>query len=333
MPRYARTKRKFETEIATLHGSEREFTIYPKSIFITTDYLTKKKIPRGTQVAAFKLDGKNQYVRWPLPEDAAEEAKDPMEGFKPDEYKIAWAKALRDTSNHIMVNAKAGSGKTWGLCYALREMDEVKDTACFAFGVDASVQMKLLMPSWVQVSTLHSEALKACTAHYGKLRVRKDKLWDIINELIPADGPDRRICRSVAEAVGKCKADAIHTGDLEGIKATIEYYGVECTPAWLDTVVEYVNDVMVASVDLDTWGIEFDDMGWLIAIDDIPLPHYNLIGIDEAQDLCKNQHMMVEKWVNSGARIIAVGDPHQSLYWFRGCLGQLLPTSRTIGDQ
>jgi superfamily I DNA/RNA helicase len=48
-----------------------------------------------------------------------------------------------------------------------------------------------------------------------------------------------------------------------------------------------------------------------------PFPSYKLVMVDEAQDLSLIQHVMLNKLCRA-SRLIAVGDPCQSIYGFRG---------------
>lgn len=65
---------------------------------------------------------------------------------------------------------------------------------------------------------------------------------------------------------------------------------------------------------------DHDDTLWWAALhaDELQFPHYDVVLADEVQDFNKNQQIMLKKLMESGARIIAVGDPHQSIYRFRG---------------
>jgi ATP-dependent exoDNAse (exonuclease V) beta subunit len=48
---------------------------------------------------------------------------------------------------------------------------------------------------------------------------------------------------------------------------------------------------------------------------DLPMPKYDLLLIDEAQDLSKCQQALAKK---AGRRLVFVGDPKQALYGFCG---------------
>ena len=65
---------------------------------------------------------------------------------------------------------------------------------------------------------------------------------------------------------------------------------------------------------------DHDDTLWWAAMhaDELQWPHYDVVLADEVQDFNKNQQVMLKKLNQAGARIVAVGDPWQAIYRFRG---------------
>ncbi len=76
-------------------------------------------------------------------------------------------------------------------------------------------------------------------------------------------------------------------------------------------------DAMIAR----TSGYDFSDQEYLPLRLDLPLQKFDLILVDEAQDLSSLQIEMIRR--SAGDRVIFVGDQNQSIYGFRGSL----PTS------
>jgi len=69
----------------------------------------------------------------------------------------------------------------------------------------------------------------------------------------------------------------------------------------------------------NTMKIDFTDMiylpfKWSLS----PATKYDFLFIDECQDLSKAQFAVAAKYVKSGGRVLAVGDPQQSIYGFTG---------------
>ena len=64
--------------------------------------------------------------------------------------------------------------------------------------------------------------------------------------------------------------------------------------------------------------IDFTDMLWLPVEMNLPVPQYDNVFIDEAQDLSPLQLALVLKAWNGNGTFVAVGDRHQSIYAFAG---------------
>jgi superfamily I DNA/RNA helicase len=65
----------------------------------------------------------------------------------------------------------------------------------------------------------------------------------------------------------------------------------------------------------NTKEIDFDDMLWLPIVLSIPMKKRDLLVVDEAQDLNRNQQ---EAALRLGNRIVIIGDINQAIYGFRG---------------
>jgi superfamily I DNA/RNA helicase len=65
---------------------------------------------------------------------------------------------------------------------------------------------------------------------------------------------------------------------------------------------------------------DFDDDLWFSAIhaDELKWPKYEVVFADEVQDFNVAQQIILKKLAENGAKIVAVGDPNQAIYRFRG---------------
>lgn len=64
--------------------------------------------------------------------------------------------------------------------------------------------------------------------------------------------------------------------------------------------------------------VDFDDMLYRAVRDNLNLPKFDFVFVDEAQDTNPIQLAILRKIMAPGARLIAVGDPAQAIYGFRG---------------
>lgn len=122
----------------------------------------------------------------------------------------------------------------------------------------------------------------------------------------------------------KNNQDRDYTPDM--IEKTIEllrYTMPGGLPRYLDSQ-ELAN---VRDQDDTLWyaAIHADDMNWHT--------NYKVVLMDEVQDFNKCQLIMAKKLKETGARVIGVGDPHQSMYLFRGSDASAFDELKTIiGD-
>jgi hypothetical protein len=76
----------------------------------------------------------------------------------------------------------------------------------------------------------------------------------------------------------------------------------------------------------ESCSIDYDDQFWLpIVRPDIRIKKFPWVIVDEAQDLNPAQMKLVMMSVLSNGTIVVVGDPHQSIYAFRGADSQAMP--------
>jgi len=64
--------------------------------------------------------------------------------------------------------------------------------------------------------------------------------------------------------------------------------------------------------------LDFDDLLYLAVKEGIRLPTFDNVLVDEAQDTNAVQRAIIRKIMHEGSRLVAVGDPSQSIYGFRG---------------
>jgi DNA helicase-2/ATP-dependent DNA helicase PcrA len=72
--------------------------------------------------------------------------------------------------------------------------------------------------------------------------------------------------------------------------------------------------------------VDFDDMLYRAVRDHINLPKFDFVFVDEAQDTNPIQREILRKILKPEGRLIAVGDPYQAIYGFRGSDSDALAT-------
>jgi DNA helicase-2/ATP-dependent DNA helicase PcrA len=146
------------------------------------------------------------------------------------------------------------------------------------------------------------------------------KTAELLETIVGPDDHYDKLREQVRSLLAIVQADAVRPGDLEGIRKTLgnEGYDFCVAEAEADKVVELTNAVLVEGMDVKKYGFTFDDALYICAIEDVEFPHIDVVLVDEIQDWNNCQLTILAKWITAGARIVAIGDPDQSLYGFRG---------------
>lgn len=252
-------------------------------------------------------------------------------------YQTAIFADIASGTGHTAVDAKAGSGKTTTILEGLRHVPRGKGSLFVAFNKsiadELAVRVKQQRVTGVEVSTLHSYGLKAVTRAFGRLRIETRKVEGLAKALV-GDARDLWELRSAL-----CKAVSLSKATLASTEEEID----ACLDAYeLDVPLEAVNKAAFGKVPLggeraqfvfyvvsllaqcreinEESDIDFDDMIWLPVVLNLPVMKYDRVFVDETQDLNECQIRLVLGACDRkrGGRILAVGDPHQAIYGFRG---------------
>lgn len=256
---------------------------------------------------------------------------------KPDNSHIHLASVKRDWSKfqkdifrdiaqgtgHTVVVARAGSGKTSTIVEGFKYLPKGKKTLMVAFNKSIAEELKQRAPSYVDVMTLHSLGFRAIKQSFGaNVILENDKCNELIKTLIGDDYDMWEVNQSIAKCVSLCKGFLVDTpskvGDL------IDRFGIEIfeytRPKFTDLVLK-----TLALCKAKKNVVDFDDMIWFPFVYRLNVGKFDVVFVDEAQDLNQAQIAMVLSANKMDGRIIAVGDPAQSIYQFRGADSEAIP--------
>lgn len=258
------------------------------------------------------------------------------------------SKTPTDTAPHLIVQARAGTGKTTTIVEGLKVLRGIepsivpspqqravwdsialsKDhakTVCFvAFNKSIATELQRRVPPGVDAMTMHSMGFAAIRNVYGKVAVSEHRVDDIVVKLLPqyADIWDLRRKRPgliplVKELVGLCKMNLLD-GSEEDCYRLFDHHCMEAgdDSTILAEAVDLVPEVLRACADVDSdKAIDFDDMVWLPIKNNLGVKKYDLLLVDECQDLNRCQQALAKK---AGHRLVLVGDDRQAIYGFAG---------------
>lgn len=282
--------------------------------------------------------------------------------------KLRERKNVTDTAPHLIINARAGTGKTTTLIEGMRLLKEMRPrfepspqqtviwsemmesrgkarTICFvAFNKGIATELQQRVPESCNAMTMHSMGFAAIRRaerfqdRNGDTQVRfcSHRVQSIISEILGRDIYNLRRYRpelvsATEKLVELCKMNLLRdtfgsehpgspgilTGLLNGEKlaAIASYYDIDLnseSKEVFDLVPRVLNRCRDVGRDRC---IDYNDMIWLPIVLGLNVYRYDMLLVDEAQDLNRCQQALALK---AGRRIILCGDPKQAIYGFAG---------------
>lgn len=243
----------------------------------------------------------------------------------PTEEQQEILKFAKTSQENLMIVALAGTGKTSTLEMLTKVLTDTPILS-LAFNKRIADEMTKKLPSHVEARTLNSIGHRVWGSTCGKrLTLDKDKLHKIVTQLIQEAPQKERgdLYDSMAETLRYlryAKRDGLQPRGFPGGLSLISYdnfcraYGEEPPDLQL------FDAALSRNISQGFAGnIDFDDQLYLPVCFGGAWPRYLKVMCDEVQDLSPINHVMLEK-LATGARLICVGDPWQSIYGFRGAV-------------
>lgn len=229
---------------------------------------------------------------------------------------------VKSGRGNAVIEAVAGSGKTTTIKGAL---EHTQGSHVFlAFNKSIADELK---KDGVNARTFHSLTYGAVLRSRGAREVTADKTKKISREFLERrelkdSVPYRKLYQSfVTKLVGLGKnagigiflpneftawADLVNHHDLQ----------LESESAQVSTAIELTREILELSNESDL--VDFDDLLYFAVRDGVLLTKFDFIFVDEAQDTNSIQRAILKKIMHPASRLIAVGDPAQAIYGFRG---------------
>lgn len=246
--------------------------------------------------------------------------------YTPSKYQKDIFDFVSRGSGNLVIEAAAGSGKTWTLCKCIGMLPEDARILVAAFNADIvkELRTKLSDCTNTDISTIHSIGLKIISKHYGEefelgifeykyLQYIKDNLFKLTDESNLPKSKVPKFIKNTLEFVNLGRLFlATSKFDMEQV---MNRYGIEC-----------FSNEMEAALRVMEWGqdnldqIDFTDMIWIPNVKYLSprTKMYDYIFVDEAQDLSKAQRELLLKFRKINTRIIAAGCDEQTIYSFNG---------------
>jgi DNA helicase-2/ATP-dependent DNA helicase PcrA len=255
-----------------------------------------------------------------------------------------------DGSPHLIVEARAGTGKTTTLVEGLKLLKGIPtagfipspqqksvfdaiylsvgkvQSICFvAFNKSIATELQARVPQGCDAMTMHSLGLKAVTKAFGRLDINGYTTQDIISELLHKDIRELRkdkpaVVKATEDLVSLCKMNLCNNGSQDELAELAAHYEVDLNGS-SEEVFALVPRVLERAKE-PKGRINFDDMIWLPVVLGLPVNQYDLLLVDEAQDLNRCQQALAKR---AGKRLVLCGDPKQAIYGFAGADAESMP--------
>ena len=260
-----------------------------------------------------------------------------MPHLTPTPEQLSIIDATQNQSTPLMISAYAGTAKTTTLQLAAPQITQ--PCLALAFNKKIAEELRPRLPYHFQVKTLNSLGHSAWAPLVpSRLTIDDRKLSKLVTQV----AKDQKIHLTTSQWAEV--RDLVSAAMLAGISLRNE--GSPLTEDTLDNwrdlfdgsssdfslTYDLARETLHLSVQFAKSGtISFDDQIYMPTIFGGRFPKYPVVMIDEAQDLSPLNHRMLE--LVTGQRLIAVGDPKQAIYAFRGAdsasmanLRKLFPT-------
>lgn len=222
-----------------------------------------------------------------------------------------------ESAGNAVVEAVAGSGKSTTIVEGMNRIPAGKTAIFLAFNKAIAEELKA---RGVNARTFHSLTYAPVTKARNARTIDANKLRLIC---------DAKLSGEDAFLYGGFITRMVGLGRQAGISCLI----ADTDQAWLDLVIHHDLELDNENAELGralelcsqllSWSnadsrVDFDDLLYLAVKDGLSLAKFDYVFVDEAQDTNAIQRAILRKIIKPTSRIIAVGDPAQAIYGFRG---------------
>lgn len=253
----------------------------------------------------------------------------PLAAIAPSIFQQAIYDFITDGEGSAVVNAVAGSGKTTTIVQAARLIPALATASFVAFNKAIATELGTKLPSHVRSQTLNAMGFGAWVRSCpGRLIVDSMKTRKIMDDVVP-EAEYKIYTAALPRLVGLAKSVGIVPVGSKGDGLTedtdfnwqeiIDFYELEIGPkGTASRLIELAREVLLESNKKGCKLIDFDDQLYLPVVMGARFFQNDYLFVDEAQDVNMIQREMLRRALKKSGRLIAVGDPCQAIYGFRG---------------
>lgn len=247
--------------------------------------------------------------------------------MQPTTEQLAILERATQTKDNLALYARAGAAKTTTLVLLAEALKDV-DILAIAFNTKIAKEMTERLPPWCESRTINSLGNEAWRRFRDKHhKIDDKKLFELLSGAIKQRPQEEQadLFEHFADLLRVCKEAKVYgyvppksNSMIVGIIDRADFYGQNEIVTSEDEQ-SLIDHVLRTSIAMAFEGlIDFSDQIYLTALcRSVSFPRREAVFVDEAQDLSELNHILLGK-IAKGARVIAVGDPCQAIYGFRG---------------
>lgn len=220
---------------------------------------------------------------------------------------------------NLVVRARAGTGKTTTILEALSRASCTSAVLCaFNKRIAEELNARLTQPQSgkAEAKTLHAIGFAFVRSNERGVKVDSNR-GRLLAEAACPRGTDRDVVALVAKLAGLAKGVLLPGATQNQLEDLACAYGVHSDDAAPEKLARWALAALDAAVQCDGT-CDFDDMVYLPLARRCVRATYDLVVVDEAQDMSPSQIELARRICRKGGRIAVVGDDRQAIYGFRG---------------
>lgn len=234
--------------------------------------------------------------------------------MKVSNYQLQVYDSVENKDENLLIGAVAGSGKTTTIIKSLEYLKPELDVSFLAFNKSIVENLKGRVKPLVNVQTTHSLGFQTLLKH-GRSKVKQNKVRDIVYESMKQFKVHKTLQKSFIYSVTQL-VDFIRLNDCENDKEKIFDLVLKHDLLAEEKEIDAALQILAYSNRRDE--VDFVDMLYLPIKEELRMKRYDVVYIDECQDLSIIQQKLFKKIIKPKGRFIAVGDSSQTIYGFAG---------------
>lgn len=251
----------------------------------------------------------------------------------PSKYQQDIYRAYSTTKSNLFIEAGPGSGKTTTILNILNLTPFYKKSIFLAFNKSIKEEIKNKVNGKARVSTLHSLGLSLLRKNLNcKLTLKENKVFPLakknyeiskyLNARFKEEKKRNHWIYKVCSLYDLFRMN-LCSHEEEALNEIANMYSVDLPKNDMSLILSFFKVVEKndkEEIQKGSLMIDYTDMIYLPykLLNKKHYPKYDVVLIDEIQDLNPLQKVLVDNIIDSSGRFVAVGDSRQSIYSFMG---------------